>query len=85
MQLTSSNSHSLLQFNVMGDTVVAALVSRDIEDDIGIHVDEKAELGKAEPEEVVKSEPEKTERTMNTYKIEDQNEVEDMKKSAISA
>jgi hypothetical protein len=69
----------------MGDTVVAALVSRDIEDDIGIHVDEKAELGKAEPEEVVKAEPEKTERTMNTYKIEDQNEVEEMKKSAISA
>jgi hypothetical protein len=78
---------NLLQFNVLGDTVVAALVSRDIEGDIGIDVDGKVDLGKADPEVVVKADPEneKTERAMNTCKIEDHAGEEDLKKSAMSA
>jgi Na+/H+-dicarboxylate symporter len=77
----------ITMFNVLGDTVVAALVSRDIEGDIGIDVDGKVDLGKADPEVVVKADPEneKTERAMNTYKIEDHAGEEDLKKSAMSA
>ena len=73
----------------MGDTVVAALVSRDIEDDLemGDPNMAKEELVKPEPSETAKADPEKTERAMNTYKIEDHNETgaEELKKSAVSA
>jgi hypothetical protein len=65
----------ITMFNVMGDTVVAALVSRDIEGDIGIEVDAKGEVVKSITDlQDTGMEPEKTERVMNTYKIEDNND-----------
>ena len=72
--------------NVMGDTVVAALVAHDIEDDIEFAGDGKAgDLVKPAPEEPVVG-MEKTERATNTYKIEDHDEgAEDVKKSTLSA
>jgi Na+/H+-dicarboxylate symporter len=76
----------ITMFNVMGDTVVAALVAHDIEDDIEFAGDGKAgDLVKPAPEEPVVG-MEKTERATNTYKIEDHDEgAEDVKKSTLSA
>lgn len=64
--------------NVMGDTVVAALVSRDIEDDleVGDPAMAKGELVKPTPEETAENDPEKNVRAMNTYKIEDHDETD---------
>ena len=80
----------ITMFNVMGDTVVAALVSRDLDGDIGLDVDVKADpRAQDQPHETVKEIVMSTERVQNTYKIKDHNEDEtggeDLKKSAISA
>lgn len=51
-------------FNVGGDCVVAALVSRDLDFDHEVDLESKAP-------ESEKLDPEKTERVVNSYKIED--------------